>query len=283
MPVLELGDSGPHGLVGSPEHLEDVQQLLNLGLAREHGRLSDELREDAPDGPHVHRGGVQRGSQEDLRGAVPQRDDLVGVGLERNAERPAQSEVRDLELELAPVHEEVLGLEVPVQHAVLVAVRNSLDEVEHEPLHDIHWHGSGVWTLTREVHVLLQVRVQVLEHQVKDGLAVLLDLLHRKQLDDVVALGQHVQQRDLAKGGARHSLFLHLQPRLLQRDHAPVPQVLGPVHLSVGALADLLQLHVVIHRLSLSLSSTCSAVCQCEWGLQVCLVWGGNVERLILG
>lgn len=101
------------------------------------------------------------------------------------------------------------------------------------------------------VHVLLQVGAQVLKHQVQAGLVVLLQVLHAQQpaagrwqmcdtcrqtankpgnsvagsatapgspivcrqrsLDDVVALRQHLQQRDLAQRGGRHALLLHLR------------------------------------------------------------------------
>ena len=71
----------------------------------------------------------------------------------------------------------------PLSHAqpYLVAVSDALHEVVHESLHDVHGDGSGVGSLAGQVHVLLQVGVQVLEHEVQDGLAV---LLHLSFVDD---------------------------------------------------------------------------------------------------
>ena len=73
----------------------------------------------------------------------------MGVGLEWDAEGPAEPQVGDLELELGPVDEEVLRLEVAVEDAVLVAVAHALDELPHEPLHNVHGHRRCVGTLKR--------------------------------------------------------------------------------------------------------------------------------------
>lgn len=65
--------------------------------------------------------------------------------------------------------------------------------------------------LSVPVHVLLQVRREVLEDQVQHGLGVLLDVLDAQELDNVVGLGQHLQQRDLAQRRRRDALLLHLR------------------------------------------------------------------------
>ena len=74
----------------------------------------------------------------------------MGVGLEWDAEGPAEPQVGDLELELGPVDEEVLRLEVAVEDAVLVAVAHALDELPHEPLHDVHGHRRRAGALAKE-------------------------------------------------------------------------------------------------------------------------------------
>ena len=48
-------------------------------VSREEGPVVDHLDEDAANGPDVYGGGVGLGAEQDLGGAVPQRDDL-GVG-----------------------------------------------------------------------------------------------------------------------------------------------------------------------------------------------------------
>lgn len=47
-------------------------------------------------------------------------------------------------------------------------------------------------------------------YQVKNGLAVLLDVLHLEQAHDVDALTEHLQQADLAQCCGRNTLLLHL-------------------------------------------------------------------------
>lgn len=58
--------------------------------------------------------------------------DLVCVALDWYAEGPAQPQVSDLECHGLVVNQKVLWLQVPVHHAVLVAVRQALDQlVQH--------------------------------------------------------------------------------------------------------------------------------------------------------
>ena len=81
-------------------------------------------RKNASRGPHVDRGRVELGAEEDVRRAVPQRDDLGRVAPHRDAERPRQPEVGQLQL-AALVDEQVLGLQVAVQDVAAVAVREA--------------------------------------------------------------------------------------------------------------------------------------------------------------
>ena len=59
---------------------------------------------------------------------------LVRVGLDGHAEGAAEAQVGDLEAVDGVVDKQVLRLEVAVHHAVLVAVRNALDQLVHEAL-----------------------------------------------------------------------------------------------------------------------------------------------------
>ena len=81
--------------------------------------------EDAADGPDVDAGGVELGAEQDFGRFVPQGDDLVGVGAQRDAEGARQSKVGQLQQAVA-VHQQVLRLHVAVQHAVRVAVPDAL-------------------------------------------------------------------------------------------------------------------------------------------------------------
>ena len=57
----------------------DNVQLCHLLLSGEEWPLDKQLPEDAPAGPHVNGRAIALFSQQELRGAVPQRDDTVGV------------------------------------------------------------------------------------------------------------------------------------------------------------------------------------------------------------
>ena len=78
--------------------------------------------------PHVDRGVVSLLAEQDLGGAVPQRDHLVGEGAERRRELPRKPEVRDLD-DVVRVDSEVVGLEVAVEDAALVEEGNPLEHL----------------------------------------------------------------------------------------------------------------------------------------------------------
>ena len=58
----------------------------------------------------------------------PRPTNLVGVGADGDAERAREAEVGQLQLALA-VNEQVLGLEVAVEHAVVVAEGHAVEEL----------------------------------------------------------------------------------------------------------------------------------------------------------
>ena len=89
--------------------------------------MKSHLGENAPDGPDVDWAGVLVGAEQDLGSAVPQGDDLVRVDADRDAEGPGEAKVGDLD-GAALVDEQVLGLEVPVEDAPLVAEEHALQE-----------------------------------------------------------------------------------------------------------------------------------------------------------
>eukprot|EP00960_Hanusia_phi_P040218 754313-Hanusia_phi.AAC.4 len=120
--VVEAGEQGKADEAGAcvPCH----RRLMYVHLP------SNELREDASCGPHVHRAGVVLAAHEELRGAIRPRDDVVGEenvivfhplsvrtrhGLSRYAE------VADLEVPQA-VEEEVGGFDIAVNDFTVLKV-----------------------------------------------------------------------------------------------------------------------------------------------------------------
>ena len=129
--VREGRDAGPLRLGGRAEDAEDLEDLVDLAVAREERLARRHLRVDAADTPHVDARAVLPAAEQDLRRAVPERDDLVGVGAEGHAEGPREPEVGEFEVAFF-VDEEVLGFEVAVQHAVGVAVARSFEQLVGE-------------------------------------------------------------------------------------------------------------------------------------------------------
>jgi len=131
--VWERLDTWPVGLSGSAEDAEDLEDFVDLGVTGEERLAGRHLGEDAADGPHVDTSGVLTTTEKDLRCAVPESDDFVCVGTERDTECASQTEISQLQVALL-VDEQVLRLEVAMQDAVGVAVAGSLQELKGELL-----------------------------------------------------------------------------------------------------------------------------------------------------
>jgi hypothetical protein len=116
VPVLERGHSRPEGLRGRPKHSgetrvrrsgerlaggegrgpEDLEELIDLRVAREERSLGDHLSQDAAHAPEVGGKGIGAASKQDLRGAVPESDHLVGEGADGRDEGSREPEVSQL-------------------------------------------------------------------------------------------------------------------------------------------------------------------------------------------
>ena len=161
--IVQFQSVGPVILVRGTEDLEDLEDLVDLRVAHEERSALDHLSEDAACGPEVDAKTVGLLSEENLRAAVPERDDLVGVRLNWQAERSGQSEVSQLDIHSLRVDEQVLWLQISVEDAVLVQVDQRLQDLIQEEL--------GLLFRQRLValllHVLFQIVLQVLEDQVQ--------------------------------------------------------------------------------------------------------------------
>mmetsp|Transcript_9008 Transcript_9008/g.26205 ORF Transcript_9008/g.26205 Transcript_9008/m.26205 type:complete len:292 (+) Transcript_9008:498-1373(+) len=166
VPVLQRRAARPDLLVRRAEDAEDLEELVDLRVARQERALRGALGEDRANGPHVHGRRVGLAAHEDLRRAVPERHHLVRQRPDGRAESAREAEVRELELAVAR-HEQVLRLQVAVHHAARVAEREAAADLEGVGL-DQH----RVEQRRRRLHVLLQVLVNELEDEVQ--LAVIL-------------------------------------------------------------------------------------------------------------
>lgn len=80
-------------LVGGALHLKYFEDLIDFRVAYEQGFSLGHFSEDAANGPNVYRCWVLFSSKKNLRGSVPQRDNLMCVCLDRKAEGSCQTEI----------------------------------------------------------------------------------------------------------------------------------------------------------------------------------------------
>ena len=118
--VLQLQRVWPVVFVRRSQHLEDLEDLVDLTVAHKQRLPLDHLCEDAPSRPQVHSQGVGSLSKQDLGAAVPQSDDLVGVSFNREAKSAGKSKISQLNVLTVLVDEQVLRFQVSVEYAVLM-------------------------------------------------------------------------------------------------------------------------------------------------------------------
>lgn len=225
---------------------EDLEDLVNLGIAREERLAGTHLGEDAADGPHVNAGGVLASTEQDLRGAVPQSNDLVGVSAQGNTEGARKTKVGQLQVAVS-IDQQVLGLQVAVEDAVGVAVADAVAKLPHELLD----HGLAEAETTQglgaalgqslaaaavgdgeSLHVLLQVEVEELEDEVE---LVAVGVDNVEEAHDV-GVAHLLEEGDFADGGGGDALVLGLEADLLQRHNATaIEEVSGLVDDTVRA------------------------------------------------
>lgn len=115
-------------LVGGADHADDELELVDVVLARKQRLARQELREDAPHGPHVDGGRVLLLGEQQLGGPVPPRDHVLRHEA-LFAAGARQAEVADLEV-TAGIQEKVAGLEVAVEDVRGVHILQAPEELQ---------------------------------------------------------------------------------------------------------------------------------------------------------
>jgi len=146
-----------------------------------------------------------RAPEEELRGAVPPRGDVVGDGLVALGEGPGEAKVAELEVPGGGaggvgrrVDEEVLGLDVAVHDVVLVAPRHGAGELVDVLPHELQWEAAGV---------LLEDLQEVLLHILKDEVKLLLSPKSFLKTNNVL-LTQTSKHFHFPESGLAHYLIL---------------------------------------------------------------------------
>ena len=114
-------------LVGGANHVDDQLQLVDVVFAREQRLSAQKLGKNAAHRPHVDCGRVLLAGEEQLGGAVPPGDHVLGHEP-LFGPGSSQPEVADLEV-AAGVEEEVGGLEVAVKDVGGVHVLETTEEL----------------------------------------------------------------------------------------------------------------------------------------------------------
>mmetsp|Transcript_10237 Transcript_10237/g.32369 ORF Transcript_10237/g.32369 Transcript_10237/m.32369 type:complete len:307 (-) Transcript_10237:291-1211(-) len=184
-------------LGGGAEHVDDQPQLVQVVAPFEEGLACNHLCKDAAARPDVDGSGVVLVLDEELRRAVPARDDvlchaLVFLGARVGVDRPRQPKIAYLEVAVL-VDKQVAGLEVAVEDV------GGVQRVH--AAHDLVEEVAKVLVLERLLGVddVVQVRV----HEIADQVHVLppvLALDRRQDVEDAeyVEVGEVQLDLDLA-------------------------------------------------------------------------------------
>lgn len=124
------------------------------------------------DGPHVDGCAVVSRAEQDFGSSVPEGDDFMCVGAERNTEGASKTEVGKFEVTFF-VDQQVLGFEIAVKDAVCVAVVKTSNELVCELANNLWTHAFASPIPRDVVHVFAEVEVEKLEDEVE--LALLMD------------------------------------------------------------------------------------------------------------
>lgn len=89
------------------------------------------LRHNTPCAPDVNRGIVSSRAEKDIWCAIPQGHDFIGEGVNRDAECSGETKIGKLEYTLR-VYEQVLRLQISVQHPVVMTECDTAEELVHE-------------------------------------------------------------------------------------------------------------------------------------------------------
>lgn len=84
------------------------------------------LTKDTGNRPDINPSGVMNRAKENLRGSVPESNNLMSVALERDAQGVTEAEINDLKNTLVLVKENVMRLNISVKDIMDMAVNNTL-------------------------------------------------------------------------------------------------------------------------------------------------------------
>ena len=96
--IVQLESIRPVVLVRGAEDFENFEDLIDLRIADEKWSTLYHLCKNATSGPQIDTKTVGFLTKEDLRASVPQRDNLMSVGLDGETKCARQSKISKLDL-----------------------------------------------------------------------------------------------------------------------------------------------------------------------------------------
>jgi len=116
--VGKLQGVRPVVFVGCAKDFKYFEDLVDFTVAHEQGTLLCHFCKDAACRPEIHSERIMFLAQQNFWAAIPKSDDLVCIGFDREAKRPCESEIGQLNGLSVVADKKVLGLEVTVENSV---------------------------------------------------------------------------------------------------------------------------------------------------------------------
>mmetsp|Transcript_62105 Transcript_62105/g.178698 ORF Transcript_62105/g.178698 Transcript_62105/m.178698 type:complete len:205 (+) Transcript_62105:226-840(+) len=138
VPIRQLGHARPHFLCWGPACLEDKEERLDLRPPREQRLTQEHLRKDTTGRPNVDLLAISRRSVQQLRRAVPKRDDVERIAPVRKVEVARETEITYLQHVVLDQH--IRRLQVAVQDATCMALVHALEQLPPVPFYHAHGH-----------------------------------------------------------------------------------------------------------------------------------------------
>ena len=155
---LELGQVErirPIVLRGCSEDLKYFEDLIDFRISRKKWPPLNHFSKNAARWPQVNSERVSFLTQQDLRAPVPQRNNLVSVGLYRETERPCQAKVSQLHFSASRIDQQILRLQISMEDPVLVAMDQGMEDLEGKALSFV----LGQRLVSPRPHELFQVEL----------------------------------------------------------------------------------------------------------------------------
>lgn len=185
----ELGDTGPRAFGWCSHDAENPDYLVFVGSSGKEGSTSKHLGHDTSGRPDIDASIVGPASQQDIGSTIPEGNDFVGEGVDRNAKGTSQTKITKLENTLA-VDEEVLGFEIAVKHTILVAEVDALEQLIHEGFDGGRLKST---TFAMCIHISLEISI----HEFEDEHQFVLGVDNIMECDNVLVL-EFFHKRNLA-------------------------------------------------------------------------------------